>query len=274
MYKVVYIGNIMDVPEFISHDKDLKLEFIIAEEEKLSEDLLTFSIVRNVPLHTVKKSREISALLKGKKIDFCIMCSFGQKITPDTIKETDIYNLHWSSLPEYKGRHPIYWAIMQNEKKLGISLHRVAAEIDLGEIISKKEIEYYLWLNEKDAFELLTAKVPELLQDLKLFLQGKKKPEKNSAGSYYRPVSEAETTISLEKDTLSDIFNKARSQARYKGAKLVSGKKTFFVKKLKFGKTPAGKNLSKGEEFTEKGATWIFLNRAISIKLVDFTEEQ
>ena len=50
------------------------------------------------------------------------------------------YNFHLSYLPQYRGRHPIHWGILNGEKNFGISCHRVSKKIDNGPIIWRKKI--------------------------------------------------------------------------------------------------------------------------------------
>jgi methionyl-tRNA formyltransferase len=47
------------------------------------------------------------------------------------------FNLHPSALPKYRGRHPCLYAIMEGQKTVGITLHRMDAGIDTGPIVSQ-----------------------------------------------------------------------------------------------------------------------------------------
>lgn len=51
------------------------------------------------------------------------------------------FNLHASLLPQYRGAAPINWAIINGEKKTGITTFFLKEEIDTGNIIFQKEIE-------------------------------------------------------------------------------------------------------------------------------------
>ena len=50
------------------------------------------------------------------------------------------FNVHGSLLPKYRGRTPHVWAIINNEKKTGITIHDIANECDAGDIYFQKEI--------------------------------------------------------------------------------------------------------------------------------------
>lgn len=49
-------------------------------------------------------------------------------------------NIHGSLLPKYRGRTPHVWAIINGEKKTGITAHLIDVEVDAGDIILQKEI--------------------------------------------------------------------------------------------------------------------------------------
>lgn len=49
------------------------------------------------------------------------------------------FNLHASLLPEYRGAAPINWAIINGEKKTGVTTFFIDDKIDTGEIILQKE---------------------------------------------------------------------------------------------------------------------------------------
>ena len=243
MYKVGFIGNIIQVPEYLLQDEDFKLESIIYESKRLSDELLTFSVVRGIPIIGIDDNNQLLQIINNQDVNFYVMCSFGRRISEDVIRTRDIYNIHLSNLPYYKGRHPTFWATLNNENKIGISIHKVEAKIDAGDIISQRLIPYYIWMSEIDIFNELITKIPELLNDLKKHIRGEIAPVKNTPGFYYPIVSEGDITINLEKDTFRTIFNKVRAQKRYKGARIMLSHNIIWAKNIIFTKsTPCVKN--------------------------------
>lgn len=75
-------------------------------------------------------------------------------------------NVHGSLLPKYRGRTPHVWAIINGEKKTGISAHRIEEGVDTGDIVLQKEIV----INENDTGAIILEKFrnlyPELLDEL------------------------------------------------------------------------------------------------------------
>lgn len=50
-------------------------------------------------------------------------------------------NIHPSLLPDFKGLHPVFWALAAKSPYAGVSLHSMRPQIDAGPIIAQKKIE-------------------------------------------------------------------------------------------------------------------------------------
>ncbi|GHV75997.1 hypothetical protein AGMMS49942_08180 [Spirochaetia bacterium] len=50
------------------------------------------------------------------------------------------FNIHGSLLPKYRGRTPHIWAIINNEKQAGITIHNIVLECDAGDILFQKKV--------------------------------------------------------------------------------------------------------------------------------------
>jgi methionyl-tRNA formyltransferase len=273
MYKVAYIGNSIDTPEYLYFDGGFEIEFIICEKKKLNEELLSFALIRGIKLYEVSSKNQINEIIRRhNEIDFYIMSIFGIIISAESLKLKKIYNIHPSYLPYYKGSHPTFWAIMNNEKYLGISLHEVTEKIDAGQIISRKKVHNYYYKNESELLNELYKKIPDLLKDFKKYLKKKIKPIKNIEGFYDRPVNENDLTIFLEKDNPEAIYNKVKTQYRFRGAKLEIDGKNIWIKNFKFVKSE--KNIYDGGIYEEKKNKYIKYKKNVAIKLIEYSIEK
>lgn len=71
------------------------------------------------------------------------MVAFGQ-ILPKELLEYPKYgciNVHASLLPKYRGAAPIQWAVINGEKKSGVTIMQMDVGLDTGDMISKVETE-------------------------------------------------------------------------------------------------------------------------------------
>jgi len=92
-------------------------------------------------------------LPKAKDCDLLICLSY-----PKTLKKRDLkrykhgcINLHTSLLPKYRGRHPLRWAMINNEEELGVTVHYMSEGIDEGDIILQDSIVHDVMLTYREA---------------------------------------------------------------------------------------------------------------------------
>ncbi len=112
--------------------------------------------------------------------DFFITAAYG-KIIPQKILEIPKYgsiNVHPSLLPLYRGPSPITAAILNSDKKTGVSIMQMDQEMDHGPIL--KQFEHLI--KPIDTFETLAFKLFQIAADnlpdiLNKFAQGKIKTE-------------------------------------------------------------------------------------------------
>lgn len=50
------------------------------------------------------------------------------------------FNLHGSLLPEYRGRAPLNWVLVNGEKETGVTLHRMTNRADAGDIVAQQTV--------------------------------------------------------------------------------------------------------------------------------------
>ena len=66
------------------------------------------------------------------------------RMLPETVwsmPELGTINLHASLLPQYRGAAPINWAIINGDKKTGVTTFFIEREIDTGKIIKQEQLE-------------------------------------------------------------------------------------------------------------------------------------
>lgn len=72
------------------------------------------------------------------------------------------FNLHGSLLPKYRGRAPINWALLNGEHETGVTLHKMVAKADAGEIVAQEKVA----ITDTDTALTLHAKVREAAEVL------------------------------------------------------------------------------------------------------------
>lgn len=91
-------------------------------------------------IQPLKKSRAYKRFflaVKKMKPDLFLVHSYSMIIKNDILNIPRLggLNIHASLLPKYRGCNPIEWAIINNEKKTGATLHKLTANLDSGKIL-------------------------------------------------------------------------------------------------------------------------------------------
>lgn len=69
-------------------------------------------------------------------------------------------NVHLAPLPHYRGRHPLHWALINGESEFGVTVHRMTAEIDGGDIYWQKMVS----VDEGMSVQALRKRLMEALE--------------------------------------------------------------------------------------------------------------
>jgi methionyl-tRNA formyltransferase len=85
--------------------------------------------------------------------EIIISVLYDKILSKNLIKNRKCYNFHPGTLPKYKGAGIYSWVILNQEKKMGITLHTIEDGIDNGKII---EIREFLIMEDDTAFSLHT----------------------------------------------------------------------------------------------------------------------
>jgi methionyl-tRNA formyltransferase len=82
----------------------------------------------------------IAPLLRSVEPDLVVCMAFPWKIPPDALAVPPLgwVNGHPSLLPRHRGPTPVAWAIRSGDEEIGITFHRMDAELDTGPILAQR----------------------------------------------------------------------------------------------------------------------------------------
>ena len=108
-----------------------------------------YAIMQGLPVFQPEKLREESFIdkLKELKADLFVVVAF--RMLPEIVWQMPplgTFNLHASLLPRYRGAAPINWAIINGDKKSGVTTFFLKHEIDTGNILFQEEVA----INDRD----------------------------------------------------------------------------------------------------------------------------
>ena len=102
-----------------------------------------FANSKNIPVLQPEKIREIKETLEHLNPDLFCVVAYGKILPQDIldIPKKGSINVHGSLLPKYRGAAPIQWAVLNGDKKTGITTMYMDAGMDTGDMILQEEVE-------------------------------------------------------------------------------------------------------------------------------------
>lgn len=225
MLKVVYLGT----PEFAVPpllkliDYDCKITGVISQPDRKKDrkgNLIDTPVKAaaqksGLKVYQFEKIKDSCDDLRRLNADIFITCAYGQILSQEVlnIPRYGVFNIHASLLPKYRGAAPVQWALINGEKKTGVTIMKTDIGIDSGEILLQKEID----IKDNDTggtllqrLSLLGAEaITEALDIIKsgeFSLQAQDEKE----ASYYPLIKKEDALIDFS-DECKNIYNKIRA---------------------------------------------------------------
>ncbi len=132
-------------------------------------------------------------------------------------------NLHASLLPQYRGAAPIHWAIIQGEKKTGLTTFYINTGLDTGNILLQSEVAIYT----VDTVGTLSARLQcqgarLLLESVKAITHGEVvaiPQDKKADGVYHKAAKIYRKDCQINwNSTTEKVYNYIRGLSPYPGA--------------------------------------------------------
>ncbi len=173
----------------------------------------------NLPVYQPKtlKNDEALELMKELAPDVAVVVAYG-KILPQAILNVPKYgciNIHGSLLPKYRGSAPIQWAVMNGEKKTGVTSMQMDEGIDTGDMLLFDETE----IGENETASELYDRLSEMgarlaVRTLEALEKGELDPKKQDASlsSHAPMLDKSLCPLDFTKDAQS-LHNKIRALA-------------------------------------------------------------
>lgn len=224
-YDIIGVVTNVDKPK----GRGMKMVASPVKEYAIEKKLQVYQPVK------VRNNPEFLEEVKKLNPDLICVVAYG-KILPQELLDIPKYgcvNVHGSLLPEYRGAAPIQWAVLNGDKKTGVTTMFMNAGMDTGDMILKEEVEIgedettgELW----DRLKTIGANL--LIKTVKEIENGTatrtKQPEE---GTMAPMLSKEMAKIDWKNKTANDIKNLVR------GLNPIMGAYTFLDgKKIKFWK--------------------------------------
>lgn len=174
--------------------------------------------------------------LSGMQPEIIVVVAYGKILPPQILNlpPNGCINVHASLLPKYRGAAPIPWAIINGEKKTGITTMLMDEGLDTGDIILQEETE----ITDSDNAETLSKRLSEigaylLIRTINGIKDGSTKPVPQVGDpSYAPPFKKEDGRINWSKSA-REIFNFVRGMYPWPGAYCYLNKERIKIIKVK-----------------------------------------
>lgn len=126
----------------IIEDHSIQMVFVMIRYDKQDSILIQMSQEHNIPVELCKNVNTAEAIdkLRSYNADLFVSMSFNQIFKKElmNLPPQKTINCHAGKLPFYRGRNILNWALINDEKEFGITVHYVDEGIDTGDIILQK----------------------------------------------------------------------------------------------------------------------------------------
>lgn len=178
----------------------------------------------NLPVLQPERAREEAFLgaLRDLQPDLVVVAAYGQ-ILPERILDLPRFgclNVHTSLLPRYRGAAPIQWAILNGDAETGVTIMKMDAGLDTGDILSQATTP----IHPEDTSETLHDRLAALgagllVETIPDYVAGKvaSRPQPADGVSYAPKIKKQDGHIDWKLPAHA-IWNKVRGLVPWPGA--------------------------------------------------------
>ncbi|MEK9185125.1 MAG: methionyl-tRNA formyltransferase [Patescibacteria group bacterium] len=171
--------------------------------------------------------------------DLFIVVAYG-KIMPTeifTIPKYGTLNIHGSLLPKYRGASPIETAILNDDKKTGVSIIIMDEKMDHGPIVAEEKVEIANWPPTADELaEVIVKKGAELLvKIIPKWIDGEIKPveQDHDKTTFTKKITKEDGLIDLKDDQYKN-FLKIQAHKSWPGTYFFAGEKRIIIRSAEY----------------------------------------
>ena len=214
--KIIFLGTSeFGCPTLEVLSKHYEIPFVITAKSKGKETkaspIKEFSDHLGIKVYELgnPNTDKVISQIKSAKPDIICVVAYRYILGKELldIPPLGCINLHPSLLPKYRGPAPIQWAIINGERKTGVTTMLMKEEVDAGNILLQREVE----IGDNETYGELSERLAKLgaslmLETIEGLLSGKIKEGKaqdNSIASHAPKITKEMRKIDWHKDALS-----------------------------------------------------------------------
>ena len=156
-------------------------------------------------------------MLREMKLDLIFVTGFPWRLPAEllSLPRLGSVNTHPAALPKYRGPNPVFWQMMNGEKEVGMTIHRMDSEFDTGPILAQATMpidpDWYIDDLDMALGQLAGEVVPKAFAAV---LAGEPGTPQGTEGASYAPLTtEADREIDWNRPA-AQLRNQVRAWGR------------------------------------------------------------
>jgi methionyl-tRNA formyltransferase len=179
---------------------------------------------------TKVKTGELAQWLRDRNADVALVVAYGRILPQDVLDAPRLgcVNVHASLLPKYRGAAPITWAIVRGERETGITLMKMDAGMDTGDMLEQWRTPIGEGETAGELSERLSALGARAVREgLPKYVAGAYTPVKqDDAAATVAPILKKEDGVVRFDRTAREVHDHVRGMSPWPGATTTIAGKT------------------------------------------------
>ena len=180
----------------------------------------------NIEIRQVQKGAELLPITEELKPEVGVLAAFG-KLVPESVINAipaGILNIHPSLLPKYRGTTPIETALLNGDDETGVSIMRLAKEMDAGNVLAQASVKITTETTKQSLYEELSTLGAKLLLDVLPGALAKNAPEtaqNDAEATFTSKLSKDLALLKPAEKAAKTLYNEVRAYAGFPKSKTV-----------------------------------------------------
>ena len=264
--KIIFCGSpdiALPCLYYLTQKSNIEILWVISNPDRpkgrgkklTSSPVAQFAKDNALPLFQPEKINDANDFLDTLESDppnLIIVFAYGQFLNKRILNLPTIgcFNIHTSLLPKYRGAAPIQYAILNGDKKTGISIQKMVSKMDAGDIATSLEIDILDNETSTSLYEKLKLLAPRALDSFFNDLLNNNlelKPQNDSHISFAPTLQKADGLFNFKNLTTLEAKRKLKALDSWPSLYLFQGNKLLKVFILEDDPTSVecGKSLAK-----------------------------
>jgi len=230
--KIVFMGTATFSQAVLEKliEQNYHIELVVSQPDRMvgrkreikMPEVKVVALEHNIPVFQPQKIRNDYQAILDVQPDLIITAAYGQMIPQAVLDAPKLgcINVHASLLPKYRGGAPVHYALLNGDKKTGVTIMYMVKKMDAGNIIYQKETpisddetvgELYDRLSIVGAEALIEA-LPDIIQGTNASI-----PQDESLVTYSPVITREQEKIDFNKSA-KDVHNQVRGLNPWPGA--------------------------------------------------------